>query len=123
MSRIWRGSLTAIALTCVAYADETLTLSTASVAELGGRGGDAFALDMVSRDSVVVLLNPHREDCTLRFALNIGESMQVGAVAEDGQKQSCTVSLVSTVSTSTGVFSFSCSDQRLPEEPRCPPPQ
>ena len=121
MSRIWRGLLIAIALTCVAYADETLVVNTASVVEFGGRGGDAFTLETVSRNSVVVLLNPHGEDCTLRFVLNIRESMPISAVTKDGQKQACTVSLVSIVNTSTGIFSYRCSNQSLPDEPRCPP--
>lgn len=123
MSRIRRGLLTVIALTCVAYGDETLAVSTASVVEFGGRGGDAFTLDAVSRDSVVVLLNPHGEDCTLRFPLNIGESMQIGAVTDDGDKQACTISLVSIINASTGLFSYSCANQSLSDQPRCPPPQ
>ena len=123
MLRIWRGMLTAITLTCVACAEETLSLNTASVAEFGSRGGDTFTLEMVSRDSVVVLLNPGGEDCTLRFAVKIRESMQVSAVTNYGQLQSCTVSLVSIVDTSTGKFAVSCSDKRLPDPPRCTPRQ
>lgn len=123
MLRIWRGMLTAITLTCVACAEETLSLNTASVAEFGSRGGDTFTLEVVSRDRVVVLLNPGGEDCTLRFALRIRESMQVSAVTDDGQLQRCIASLVSIADASTGKFAIICSDKRLPDPPRCPPRQ
>ena len=115
--------LATIALAGLADAVETFALSVASVAEIGGWGGDAFTLERVSGNSVVVLLNPHDEDCTLRFALNISESMRVSAITNDGHKQSCTVSLVSIVNTLTGIFSFDCSNESLPDEPRCPTAQ
>jgi len=121
MSRIGRGLLTLIALTCVAYGDETIAVSTESIVEFGGRGGDAFTLDAVSQDGVVVLLNPHGEDCTLRFPLKVGDSMLIGAAIDDGDKQVCTVSLVSILNASTGLFSYSCANQSRFDKPRCPP--
>jgi len=123
MARLWIGILAVVALTCEVLADETLAVSTTSVVEFGGRGGDAFTLDAVSQGGVVVLLNPHGEDCTLRFPLNIGDSMLIGAATDDGNRQACTVSLVSIINASTGLFSYSCADQSLSDKPRCPPSQ
>ena len=123
MVRLWIGIMAAVALTCEVLADETLAISTESVVEFGSQGGDAFTLERACNSGVVLLLNPHDEDCTLRFSLTTGESMLVSAGMTDGQQLVCTVSLASIVDSSTAIFSYRCSSQSPSEEWKCPPPE
>jgi len=123
MARLWIGILAVVALSCEVLADETLAVSTESVVEFGSQGGDSFTLERVSHNGVVALLNPHGEDCTLRFPINTGESMLVSAGMTDGQQLVCTVSLDSIVDSSTAIFSYRCSSQSPSKERKCPPPE
>ena len=109
LRRPWCGVLVAAALPCASRADELLTVTPASVVAFGRDGGDTFGLQRLSRDTVIVLVRPRGEVCTLRFPLNVGESLLLRATASDGQPLVCKASLVSVVEGSSAEFSYRCS--------------
>ena len=111
------------ALTCHAWADDTVEVTPWTVAEFGGQGGDSLALEKITASGAVVLLNPQGEDCTLRFSMSIGEKVKVrGATIEDHQAV-CEILLRSTTETPSAVFVFECLDQTPLIERKCPSPQ
>ena len=114
----WHGLLFAAAFPYSGHTDETSTLTPNSVAAFGTMGGDTFGIERISKDSVVVLVRPSGEDCTLRFPINIGESLSLRA---DGQSMLCQASLVSTDQDKKAQFSARCTPQISSNERKCPP--
>lgn len=102
-------------------AQETLEVSPWTVAEFGGPGGDALSIEKVSRTGVILLLNPHGEECTLRFPMKIGEKIRVRGATVNEQQAVCEVLLISTTEEPSAVFSFECLSQTPSTKRTCPP--
>lgn len=102
------------------YAGETFTVTPSKVVSFG-TGGDTFGLDRVSEDTVLVLVRPRGEDCTLRFPLRVGESLFLRTVGGGGQSLLCEASLVSVVDATSARFSARCRRQATSTDRKCPP--
>lgn len=104
------------------HADESFVVSPRSVVALGAEGGDTFGLERISRNGVVVLLQPRGEDCTLRFPLTVGESLLLRAGKPSGDEDLvCEASLLSVTRGAKTEFSARCSMQPASVEKKCPP--
>jgi hypothetical protein len=103
-----------------ALAQETVELTPWTAAEFGGEGGDALSLERITRSGAVVLLNPHGEDCTLRFAMKIGEKVRLRGATIGDQQTVCEVLLVSATESPSAIFTYECLNQTPSAERRCP---
>jgi hypothetical protein len=103
-----------------ARAQETVEVTPWTAAEFGGKGGDALSLEKVTPTGAVVLLNPHGEDCTLRFAMKIGEKVHLRGVTVGDQQAVCEVLLVSATEAPSAIFTFACLNQTPSAERKCP---
>jgi hypothetical protein len=113
----------AVAMPCALRAEGTFPVTRSSVISFGEGGGDAFGLDGISRDdaTVLVLIQPQGESCTLRFPIRIGEVLKLRASDAKGHPLVCEASLVSITDEATARFSSRCSEQAARDtEPKCP---
>ncbi len=97
----------------------TIEVTPATVVALGAIGDEVSIEGAPDSASAVVLVNPYGEDCTLRFILNVGESLLLRASAEGGQEALCELGLASIVNSSTAQFVYSCVNQAWNTEPKC----
>ena len=104
----------------VGYAGETFTVTPSKVVSFG-TGGDTFGLDRVSEDTVLVLVRPRGEDCTLRFPIRVGDRLFLRTVSGGGQSLLCEASLVAIVDGRSARFSARCQQQTTSTERKCPP--
>lgn len=114
------GFLFAVTLACGVRADNLIAVTTSSAVSFGAEGGDTFGLEEVSSRNVMVLLSPRGEDCTLRFPLEIGESLLLRSGPGQGAQIVCEAALVSIEPGSRAQFSYACNDQTVSNEPKCP---
>lgn len=104
----------------VALAQDTVEVTPWTAAEFGGEGGDALSLERVTPIGAVVLLNPHGENCTLRFAMKIGEKVRLRGATVGDRQAACDVILVSSTESPSAVFIYDCLNQTPATEHRCP---
>lgn len=98
-----------------------IEVTPATVVAFGAYGDEASIERAPSSTSAIVLLNPHGEDCTLRFELEIGESLLLRA-GGDGQRLLCELGLVSVVNSAAVQFAYTCSPQDWrADEAKCAP--
>lgn len=103
-----------------ARAQDTVEVTPWTVAEFGGEGGDALSLEKVTPRGAIVLLNPHGENCTLRFAMQIGEKAHLRGATLGDQQTVCEVLLLSVTENPSAIFSYECLNQTPSTERRCP---
>jgi hypothetical protein len=103
-----------------ALAQDTVELTPWTAAEFGGKGGDALSLEKITPNGAVVLLNPHGEDCTLRFAMKLGEKVRLRGATIGDQQAVCEVLLVSATESPSAIFTFECLNQTPSAERKCP---
>src|ERR1700730_12592022 len=98
-----------------AHADDTVTI--------GDGDGDSFMLERISPNdnSVVVLLRPKGEDCTFRFAVDVGRSVQLRIDSPLGPSFLCEATLRPIVDTKSVQFRAACAERPASAERRCPP--
>lgn len=110
-------------LAAAPYADEAFTVTPGQAVSIGGGDGDAFAVERISRNdnAVVVLLHPKGEDCTFRFSVNVGQSVQLRTQASDGQSFLCKATLRPIIDDSRAQFAAECAEQSHADERKCPP--
>ncbi len=104
-----------------AWADDTLEVSPWTVAEFGGAGGDALSIEKITPTGIVVLLNPHGEDCTLRFPMSIGDKISIRGATVEEQQAVCEVMLMSTTEAPSAIFNYRCLNQTPSNERKCAP--
>lgn len=97
----------------------TIELTPERVVALGAFGDEASIEGARDSHSVVVLVNPYGEDCTLRFVVSVGESLVLRAGTEDGEQELCEFGLTAVVDRSTARFVYSCSRQPWSRDRKC----
>lgn len=105
----------------VALAQDTVELTPWTAAEFGGKGGDALSLERITPIGAVVLLNPHGENCTLRFAMKIGEKIRLSGATIGDRQAVCEVILASSTQNPSAIFLYECLSQTPTADRRCPP--
>lgn len=92
------------------------------VISIGDWHSDSFAIEQIeqARSRVLVLFRPKEEDCTFRFPLRIGRSVQLRVHALSGQSLLCAMTLRELSDTTTARFETECIEQPHSERPRCP---
>ncbi len=105
------------------HADEAFTVTPGQAVSIGAGAGDAFAVERISRNenTVVVLLRPKGEDCTFRFSVNVGQSVQLRTQAADGQSFLCKATLRPIIDDTRAQFAEECAEQSPSNERKCPP--
>lgn len=109
-----------IPFTSAGFAAETFTVTPSKVVSFG-TDGDAFGLDSISPESVLVLVRPRGEDCTLRFPLRVGERLFLRTFDERGHSMVCDALLVAIVDGTSAQFSAHCLNQTTSTDRKCPP--
>jgi hypothetical protein len=99
---------------------DTVEVTPWTAAEFGGAGGDALSLERITPIGAVVLLNPHGESCTLRFAMKIGEKVRLRGATIGERQAACEVILVSSTQNPSAIFIYDCLNQTPATEHRCP---
>ncbi len=117
------GLLLAVTPLSAAHADEAFTVTPGQAVSIGSGEGDAFAVERISRNenTVVVLLRPKGEDCTFRFSVNVGQSVQLRTQAADGQSFLCKATLRPIIDDAQAQFAAECAEQAQSNERKCPP--
>jgi hypothetical protein len=69
----------------------------------------------------VVLLRPKGEDCTFRFPLSVGRSVQLRSEDASGQSLLCWATLRSITDGKRAQFGADCKAQPRSDERKCPP--
>jgi len=103
-----------------ALAQDTVEVTPWTAAEFGGEGGDALSLEKITPRGAVVLLNPHGEDCTLRFAMKIGEKVRLRGATIGDRQAVCEVLLISATESPSAIFTYECLNQTPSAARRCP---
>jgi hypothetical protein len=103
-----------------ALAQQSVEVTPWTVAEFGGKGGDALSLEKLTPTGAIVLLNPHGEDCTLRFPMKLGEKVYLRGATVGDQQAVCEVLLLSSTEAPSAVFTFECLNQTPSAERKCP---
>jgi hypothetical protein len=106
-----------------AHADDTFTVLPQQAVTIGDGDGDSFMLERISpnNNSVVVLLRPKGEDCTFRFAVDVGRSVQLRIGSPLGPSFLCEATLRPIVDTKSVQFRAACAERPASAERRCPP--
>src|SRR5262245_58411821 len=106
-----------------ARADETFSVTPEQAVTIGGGEGDTFGVESLSQKDrqAVVLLRPKGEDCTFRFPLAVGRSVQLRSQDASGQSLLCSATLRSIVDDKSAQFAADCKAQARSEERKCPP--
>lgn len=102
------------------FAAETFTVTPSQVVSFGS-DGDTFGLDSISPETVLVLVRPRGEDCTLRFPLRVGERLFLRTLDERGHSMICDALLVAIVDSTSAQFSAHCLNQTTSTDRKCPP--
>lgn len=112
-----------LSLPMAGHADETFTVTLEQAISIGGGDGDTFGVERLSRNdnTAVVLLRPKGEDCTFRFPLNVGRSVQLRTNAADGQSLLCSATLRVIIDDKRAQFAAECFAQPRSDERKCPP--
>ena len=110
-------------LLSTARADDTFTVLPQQAVTIGDGNGDSFMLERISPNdnSVVVLLRPKGEDCTFRFAVDVGRSVQLRIDSPLGQSFLCEATLRPIVDTKSVQFRAACAERPATAERKCPP--
>jgi hypothetical protein len=106
-----------------AGADDTFTVLPQQAVSLGEGNGDSFMLEAISPNdnSVVVLLRPKGEDCTFRFPVSVGQSVQLRIDSRLGQSFLCEATLRPVVNAGGVQFRARCAEKPASYERKCPP--
>ena len=90
---------------------------------IGDGNGDSFMLERISPNdnSVVVLLRPKGEDCTFRFPVDVGRSVQLRIDSPLGQSFLCQATLRPIVDSQSVQFSAACAESRQVPSAGVPP--
>ena len=106
-----------------ALADETFSVAPEQAVTIGGGEGDTFGVESLSQKDrmAVLLLRPKGEDCTFRFPLFIGRSVQLRSEDASGQSLLCRATLRSIIDDKRAQFAADCTPQPRPTERKCPP--
>jgi hypothetical protein len=113
--------LAALAFAGPGRAAENFVVDRSSVVAFGTEGGDTFGLERVFKNRVFVLFQPRGEDCTLRFPLNVGETLRLRAGSDGTDKDLvCEASLLSIDKKSHTTFSARCSTEPASHDKKCP---
>ena len=107
----------------LAYADDTFTVVPQQAVSIGEGDGDTFAVEQILRNdnSVVVLLRPKGEDCTFRFKVSVGRSVQLRTDTPAGQSFLCKATLRPIIDDGSVQFGADCTAQSRSDERKCPP--
>ncbi len=105
-----------------AMAEDSFAVAPQQVVAFGDGGGDAFAVESISRqdNTVTVLLQPQGENCTFRFEVGVGRSVQLRTPTTTGQQMLCRATLQPLTDDGTAHFGAECSDEPISNEPKCP---
>jgi hypothetical protein len=105
-----------------AFADETFSVAPEQAVTIGGGAGDTFGVESLSQKdrTAVMLLWPKGEDCTFRFPLFVGRSVQLRTEDASGQSLLCWATLRSITDDSRAQFGTDCTVQPRSEERKCP---
>jgi hypothetical protein len=106
-----------------ARADETFSVAPEQAVTIGGGTGDTFGVESLSQKDrqAVVLLRPKGEDCTFRFPLSVGRSVQLRSEDVSGQSLLCRATLRSIGDDKRAQFAADCKPQPRSNERKCPP--
>ena len=106
-----------------AHADDTFTVLPQQAVTIGEGNGDSFMLERISPNdnSIVVLLRPKGEDCTFRFAVEVGRSVQLRIDGALGQSFVCEATLRPIVDTKSVQFRAACAERPASADRKCPP--
>ena len=106
-----------------ALADETFSVAPEQAVTIGGGAGDTFGVESLSQKDrmAVVLLRPKGEDCTFRFPLSVGRSVQLRSEDASGQSLLCSATLRSISDDKRALFGADCTPQPRSKERKCPP--
>jgi len=116
-------SLLVASLACIpANAEDTFAVAPQQVVAFGDGEGDAFAVESISPhdNSVTVLLRPQGEDCTFRFDVLVGRSVQLRTPTITGQQMLCRATLQPLTGDGTAQFGAECSEEPASSELKCP---
>ena len=105
-----------------ALADETFSVAPEQAVTIGGGTGDTFGVESLSQKDrmAVLLLRPQGEDCTFRFPLFIGRSVQLRSEDASGQSLLCSATLRSITDDKRAQFGADCKPQPRSNERKCP---
>jgi hypothetical protein len=115
--------LFAVLLLTPANAEDTFTVLPQQAVTIGEGKGDSFIVERISpkEHTVVVLLRPKGEDCTFRFAVDVGRSVQLRIDSPVGQSFLCQATLRPIVNSQSVQFSAACAERPASQERKCPP--
>lgn len=105
-----------------ALADETFSVAPEQAVTIGGGEGDTFGVESLSEKDrmAVLLLRPKGEDCTFRFPLFVGRSVQLRSQDASGQSLLCSATLRSITDDKRAQFAADCKAQPRSDERKCP---
>jgi hypothetical protein len=102
---------------------DTISIAPQQAITFGGGDGDSFAIEQISPNdnSVMVLLRPKGENCTFRFPMSVGRSVQLRADTPSGQSLLCKATLRPITSDGSAEFGAECNEEARSDERKCPP--
>ena len=117
------GLVLAVAPVAPPHADGTFTVTLEQAVTIGGGDGDTFGVERISRtdNTVTVLLRPRGEDCTFRFSVGVGQSVQLRTDGSDGQSLLCWATLRLIIDDTRVQFAADCAERPSSTERKCPP--
>jgi hypothetical protein len=89
---------------------------------IGEGNGDSFMVERISpkENTVVVLLRPKGEDCTFRFVVDVGQSVQLRIDTPLGQSFLCETTLRPIVDAQSVQFRAECAERPANQERKWP---
>jgi hypothetical protein len=100
---------------------ETLELTRETVATFGDSHSDALGIeDAAGEAGITVLVSPDGEDCTLRFPVQVGESLMLRASSAVEGPVVCEATLVSVGAGASAQFAYRCEARAWAPEQLCP---
>jgi hypothetical protein len=115
--------LTSVFLLRPANAEDTFTVLPQQAVSIGEGKGDSFMVERISpkENALVVLLRPKGEDCTFRFVVDVGQSVQLRIDTPLGQSFLCETTLRPIVDAQSVQFRAECAERPASQERKCPP--
>jgi hypothetical protein len=98
---------------------QSFLVTPSKVVELGANG-DTFGIDELVGDTAFILIRPRGEACTLRFPIQVGDSLFIRTSDTDGRSTLCEAKLVSIVHDAGARFTTHCSRQDTSTDRKCP---
>ncbi len=98
---------------------QSFLVTPSKVVELG-TNGDTFGIDELVGDTAFILIRPRGETCTLRFPIQVGDSLFIRTSDTDGRSTLCEAKLVSIVQDAGARFTTHCSRQDTSTDRKCP---